>query len=69
MPVGIWSAASRQKAIAAAATKVVVYANQHLTAVPYSRASKADQQAASEADTANLLRAEELAAWKAEAEQ
>jgi hypothetical protein len=64
MPVGIWEADSREEAIRRAAMEVVIYANQHLTARAYSRVSHAGQQAASEADHAREIAAQELAEWK-----
>ena len=60
MPVGIWAAATREQAISAAAAEVVVFNNQYLSAKPLSRASHADQVAASEADYALEIQAKEL---------
>ena len=64
MPVGIWEAASQEEAKEHAAQDVVVYANQYLTARSYKSASHADQEAASEADYAREIAAQELAKWK-----
>ena len=50
MIIGIWEAATRQGAIDKAAEEVVVYNNQHLTATPVSRASRADYYVAVETD-------------------
>lgn len=69
MPVGIWEAASPEEAIQQAAQDVVVYANQYLTARGYRSASHADQEAASEADYAREIAAQELAAWQKETAQ
>lgn len=55
MAVGIWKASTRTEAIAKASQDVIVYNNQHLSAKPISRASKADLIAASEADYAKEL--------------
>ena len=46
MVVGTYDAANSQAAIAAAKEDVTVYANQYLSALPYSRASKAQRQEA-----------------------
>lgn len=55
MAIGIWKATTRAVAIVKARREVIVYNNQHLTAKPVSRASKADLIAASEADYAREL--------------
>lgn len=55
MAVGIWKANTRAEAIVKAHQDVIVYNNQHLSAKPVSRASKADLIAASEADYAREL--------------
>lgn len=55
MTVGIWKANTRAEAIAKANQDIIVYNNQHLSAKPISRSSKADLIAASEADYAREI--------------
>ncbi len=55
MPVGIWTAGTRQAAIDAAHKDVMVYDNQYLTARAASKVSGSLYEAATEADALRLM--------------